>query len=175
MPWLVVGLIGWLSARGLSDHLRQPLTSVNRGATNGDWQVLVILLVCSVLLWWPSLLMQCGTCGKRHTRLGYSWSGRGAGYSGSPCPARGAGCARWKAASVSTQAATSGGTGERPLVQRRIVVCGHSVRRANSRSGQPITARQTSKRCGDMGAAVALGSAPASLFSMREAGPVCSI
>ena len=32
------------------------VVGVLRGAAHGDWQALVILLVCAVLLWWRSLL-----------------------------------------------------------------------------------------------------------------------
>jgi hypothetical protein len=95
-------------------------------------------------------------------------------YPALPSPACGAGCAWWNAASFSTQAATSACTGDRPVVQRRTVVCRRPVRRASSRSVQPITARQTSNRCDDIDAPAALGSASDLLFLLRVAGLMCS-
>jgi len=111
----------------------------------------------------------CRVSGCLHSRMGM-----GQAVQAAPARPRDPACARWKAASISTHAATSAGTGERPPVQRRTVVCKRPVCRASSRSGQPITARQTSSRCGDMGTAAALGSASGLPLPMRDAGSVCS-
>ena len=50
MPWFVIEF------RPLRYLLFIFVLGVLRGAANGDWQALVILSACSVLLWWPSLL-----------------------------------------------------------------------------------------------------------------------
>ena len=50
MPWFVVEF------RPLRYLLFVLVVGVLRGAANGDWQALVILSVCVLLLWWGPLL-----------------------------------------------------------------------------------------------------------------------
>ncbi len=71
-------------------------------------------------------------------------------------------------------AATSAGTGERPRAWRRTIVCGRPVRRANSRPGRPIRARQCKQAVGWHGANAAVGCAAASRHPATEIGTLCS-